>query len=104
MNLSLSNRIRQMSKRKFFTEREYQPCWYAVLEVGEKRKQYKWKVGVKFGMETEDHLYSLSGFDVDNDEVWATIASAEFAKKLIDIFRSEGKNAVKEWLKDESID
>jgi hypothetical protein len=101
MNLLLSSKLRLMDPRKFFNEREYQPCWYVSFQPGEKRRQCKWKVGVKFGQEVEEHLFGLASFDLEDEKVWSSVTSQEFALKLLDTFRTGGKNVVKEWLKDD---
>ncbi len=101
MNLSLSSKIRQMNPRSFFTDREKNPCWYVIVERGEKRKQIKWKVGVKFRGETEEYVLGASYFDTADDAVWNKLNSQQFAQELLEAFRFGGKKAAKEWLKEE---
>jgi hypothetical protein len=104
MNLLLSSKLRMMNPHKFFSEKEYQPCWYVSFVRAEKRKQCKWKVGVKFGQEVEEHLFSLASFDLDDERVWSHVGSQDFAIQLLDVFRAGGRNSAKEWLKDDKVD
>lgn len=101
MNLSLSNKLRAMNPRFFFDFRVDQPCWYAVLERGERRRQYKWRVGVKYLGETEEHTFGVTCLKTDDDAVWADVCSESFAAGLVEAFRLGGKKAVSERLKDE---
>ena len=103
MNLTLSNKIRLMEQRRFYTDRDKNPCWYVEAQKSDKRRQFKWKVGVKYLGETEEYLFGVTGFDVNDDLIWNNIVSQSFAEQLLDVFKSGGKKAVKEWLKEENV-
>ena len=100
MNLTLSSKIRQINPRYFFTDREKLPCWYVEAVPSDKRRQFKWKVGVKFRGETEEYTQGVTVFDTSNDEVWTYVTSQSFALKLLNLFKSGGKKAIKDWLKE----
>ena len=102
MNLSLSSKIRLMSPHKFYTDRDKNPCWYAEIQKADKRRQLKWRVGVKYLGETEDCCVGVTSFDVNADDVWAYVTSQKFAEQLLELFKTGGKKAVKEWLKEEN--
>ena len=100
MNLLLSSKIRLMDRRRFFNDLADQPCWYVEFEKAEKRRQAKWKVGVKYLGEKEEYLVGLTSFELENNEIWANVTSQQFATDLIAFYRSGGIKSVKEWLKD----
>jgi hypothetical protein len=100
MNLLLSNKIRLINKHHFFMETSDQPCWYAEFLKSDKPKQNKWKLGVSYLGQKEEHLVSLASLDLENKEEWNRITSKAFALELIDIYRLRGIKSVKEWLKD----
>jgi hypothetical protein len=100
MNLLLSNKIRLMDRRRFFSDTSDQPCWYVEFEKADKRRQCKWKLGVKFLGEKEEHLVGLTSFEVENNDVWAQVTSKQFAIDLLAEYKSGGIKTAKEWLKD----
>lgn len=79
---------------------ERQPCWYADVEVAEKRKDYKWKVGCKHEGNTNEYSFKAEKIgNVDDDTLWNRITGADFAIELLDLFKSGGTEAVKKWVK-----
>ena len=100
MNLLLSNKIRLLDPRRFFCDTADQPCWYTEFQKGEKRRQCKWKLGVKYLGEKEEHLVGLASFETENNDIWAQVTSQQFAIDLLKIYRTSGIKAAKEWLKD----
>lgn len=78
-----------------------QPCWYANLENGTDRKKAKWIIGVKNSDENKnEHSFKLSNAgDVYDDEFWNYSSSADFAAKIIDLFRNGGETSVDSWIK-----
>jgi hypothetical protein len=103
MNLSLSTKLRSIKPSHFFDERVAQPCWYISLEKSEKRRQYKWTVGVKWVVDTEEHSFGLTAFDLNDEQVWAQVTSYDFAQQLLNIFKAEGKQGVKSFLKEVDV-
>ena len=77
-----------------------QPCWYANFEFdGQDRDEAQWKVGVK--QEEGSHEYSFKltkAGDVENEIFWSIATSADFAIKLLALYRN-GKQSVNEWVK-----
>jgi len=88
-------------KPRDFYEVDKLPCWYAIIEKGEKRKQLKWKIGVKYLGETEEYSFGVTSFNLEDEKVWNNLNSLSFANNLIKLFKSGGKKAVKEWLRNE---
>lgn len=77
-----------------------QPCWYADIERGAKRKDYKWKIGCNHDGNAEEYSFKISkAGDVDDDEFWARATGVDFATELIDLFREGGQKAIKDWVK-----
>ena len=76
-----------------------QPCWYADIERGSNRKEYKWKVGCKYDGKDDQYSFKFSKVGNVNDEnFWERISGVDFAIELIDLFREGGQKAVKEWV------
>jgi hypothetical protein len=74
------------------------PCWYASFEKAKDRTKAKWTVGVKKNTSSEEYSFKPSKFcKVDDDKVWKRITSAEFAIRLIKLYRDCGKKSVMEW-------
>jgi hypothetical protein len=103
MNLLLSNKIKLLDRRRFFSDAADQPCWIVEFQKADRRRQCKWKVGVHYMGEKEEHLVGLTSFEVENNDVWSNLTSKQFAIDLLDIFKSGGIKSVKEWVKDESV-
>lgn len=104
MNLLLSNKLRLINPHFFFDFRVDQPCWYAFLDRAEKKKQYKWRIGVKYLGETEEHAFSVASFKVDDQSVWSSLCSRSFGERLVDLFRTGGKQAASDWLKGQAAE
>jgi hypothetical protein len=100
MNLLLSSKVRLLDSRRFFSETADQPCWSVEFQKVEKRRQCKWKIGVKYLGEKEEHFVGLTGFDVENNDIWYQVTSQQFAINLLSIYKLEGIKSVKEWIKD----
>lgn len=79
-----------------------QPCWYATLEDQSQRNKAKWIVGVKKADEVKKEcsfeIFKIG--DVSDDGFWAYVSSADFAVKLIEKYRNDGKPAITSWIKD----
>jgi hypothetical protein len=71
-------------------------------QKSDKRRQFKWKIGVKYLGETEEYLFGVIAFDVNDDAVWSNVTSRSFAEELLETFKIGGKKAVKERLKEEN--
>ena len=104
MNLLLSNKLRLINPHFFFDFRVDQPCWYAFLDRADKKRQYHWRIGVKYLGETEEHTFSLASFKVEQESVWSKLCSQSFGEQLVDQFRSGGKPAVSDWLKEQAAE
>lgn len=77
-----------------------QPCWYADMERGPKRTDYKWKVGCSHEGNVDEYSFAISKVgDVHDDEFWNRMTSIDFATELIDTFRNGRQKAVREWLR-----
>lgn len=82
------------------TNEDRQPCWYVYAEHGDKRKEYKWKVGCKIGGQTDDYSFEISRVgDVNDDEFWIRATGLDFATELIDLFKNGGQKSVERWIK-----
>ena len=78
---------------------EKQPCWYADMEKGISRKEYKWKVGCKHDGKVEEYSFKISkAGNVDDDNFWARATGVDFAAELIKLFREGGQRSVKDWI------
>ena len=77
-----------------------QPCWYATLESVSSRSKAKWVVGVKReDKNNQEYSFKISKLgDVYDEDFWTDKTSKDFAIKLIEKFKSGGKEALKEWL------
>ena len=82
----------------------WQPCYYAELEKGEKRRNWVWKIGCKRENEKcEETTFKIYKFgDVNNEEKWQKLISAEFAIMLIDLYRSGGEAKIKQWIENDN--
>lgn len=79
---------------------ERQPCWYADLERGSSKKDYKWKVGCKYDGNTDEYSFKISDVgDVNDNDFWSVITSADFATKLIDTYKAGGKDLLEKQIK-----
>ena len=79
---------------------EKQPCWYADMERGPKRKDYKWKVGRKYEGEVDEYSFSISkAGDINDEDFWQRATGIDFATELIDLFRAGGQKAIQEWIR-----
>lgn len=78
-----------------------QPCWYANFDFdGDDREEAQWKVGLKDEQESHEHSFKLSkAGDVENETFWAFATSANFAIKLISLYRLGNQKSVNEWVK-----
>jgi len=77
-----------------------QPCWYADMERGAKRKDYKWKVCCKHDGDTDEYSFKISrAGDVNDDGFWDRATSVDFASELIELFRDGGQKSVRDWIK-----
>jgi len=89
-----------VSNQRAIDIEDKQPCWYADMERGPKRKDYKWKVGCKHDGNTDEYSFKISkAGDIDDDEFWSRATSVDFAAELIDLFRNGGQKSVKDWVK-----
>lgn len=88
-------------KAKFpMNDSDVTPCYYAKLEKADKRKEWKWTLGCKFGDVKEKYSFKLSKIaDITDESNWTRFISAEFAIELIELFRNGGEPTVKEWIK-----
>ena len=79
---------------------ERQPCWYAKLEEGKSRLSAKWLIGVKCeGKDPIEYSFRVSRLgDVNDDNVWSSVASKDIAIEMLKIFRRGGKKAVSDWI------
>ena len=81
-------------------DEDRQPCWYADMERGPKRTDYKWKVGRKHDGRVDEYEFSISkAGDVNDNEFWGRATGLDFALELIDLFKNGGQNYVKKWIK-----
>ena len=81
-------------------DEDRQPCWYANIERGDKRKDYKWKVGCKSDGQTDEYSFEISkAGDINDGEFWERATGLDFATKLIDLFKSGGQKSIKHWVK-----
>lgn len=84
----------------FQDDDERHPCWYADLESGDKRKDYKWKVGCKHQGQTDEYSFKVSkAGDINDDKTWNKLIGVDFAVELINKFKTGGTNEVKKWIK-----
>lgn len=76
------------------------PCYFTKVEKSEKRKDWKWSVGVKYLDNNEEFSFKMLKIgDTSDEKLWKRITSVDFAIELIDLFRDGGELAVKTWLK-----
>ena len=77
-----------------------QPCWYADMERGGNRQDYKWTVGRKYDGQVDEYSFSISkAGDIGNDDFWDRATGLDFATDLIDLFKDGGQKSVKKWIK-----
>lgn len=90
------------TKKLVIIDGDKTPCFYADIEKAEKRKEWRWKVGCKYfgAAKDEEYAFKISkAGDVDDEQVWQRMISAEFAIELISLFKDGGELAVKNWIK-----
>jgi hypothetical protein len=76
-----------------------QPCWYVEIEKREAREKAKWKVGVKHASKTDEYSFKISkAGDIKDDKFWARATSKEFAIKLLELYKTGGRKAVRDWV------
>lgn len=76
-----------------------QPCWYADFENAEDREDAQWRVGIKSHEDSREYIFKAHrAGDVEDDEFWSRVTSADFAVALLKYFKAGGQQAVKSWI------
>ncbi|MFA5023338.1 MAG: hypothetical protein WC523_00075 [Patescibacteria group bacterium] len=74
------------------------PCYFADIERAEKRKDWVWRIGCKYeNKKNEDFSFKMYKFgDVTDEKTWLYITSAAFAIVLIDTYRKDGEEGIRQ--------
>jgi len=84
-----------------FEDPEYskQPCWYVDINKSEKKKDYKWKIGIKNTEQNEEFECKFSEISSNNHSIWDRIRDNAFAIELLQKFKMGGESAIRDWFK-----
>jgi hypothetical protein len=68
------------------------PCWYACLENKDNISKIRWKLGVTFDIYGKEYSFDISKLgDLSDKKFLKKVTSAEFAIKILDLYKKDSK-------------